>query len=282
MRGFLTLVDLGNALLVGDVARRAFGAPCGTAALAYALNPVAILLVGFHGQFDNLAALPLLAALRLALAPPPVPLAAIWALGTAGLCLKHLNLFTVFALLLVACGTLPRTAALFAGSMAVFVASFVPYLPAGLGGIEKNVFLYRGIPHPYGLAIVVPRDVLFVLFVAVLAATPILARRFLRVGPVETLELTTVALLVFIPGIGEAYFILPALFGAARRSAGWIVFSAVGYYFLLYGPNNVQVISGPQPWNAVWLALVFWLVLDVVRALRARGAASGAAAAAGS
>ena len=229
---------------------------------------MAILIVGFHGQFDNLAALPILAALRLVLAPAPPPFWAVWALGTAGLCVKHLNVFIVFALFVVAGGTLFRTAALFTAALAVFGASFVPFLPAGLDGIVKNVFLYRGMAHPYGLVPIVPREILSVVFVAVLAATPLLARRFLRTGPVETLELTAVALLVFIPGIGEAYFILPILFGAARRSLGWIVYTIVAYYFVLTGPNNVQAISGPQPWNAVWLALVFWLVLDVARGLR--------------
>lgn len=228
--------------------------------------------MGFHGQFDNLAALPILAALRLVLAPAPPPLWAVWALGTAGLCVKHLNVFIVFALFVVAAGTLLRTAGLFAAALVVFGASFVPFLPGGLDGIVKNVFLYRGMGHRYGLVAVVPRQLLFVVFVVVLAATPVLLRRFLRAGPVETLELTAVALLVFIPGIGEAYFILPILFGAARRSAGWIVYTAVAYLFVLTGPNNVQAISGPQPWNAVWLALVLWLGLDVVRGLRARRA----------
>jgi len=263
---------VGNALLIGDIARRAWGAPRGLATLAYALNPVAILVVGFHGQFDNLAALPLLAALRLALSAPPLPLATIWALGTAALCVKHLNVFIVLALFLVAAGTFRRTAGLFVAALAVFGASFLPYLSSGLDGIAKNVLLYRGLPHPYGLATFLPRSVLFVVFAAVLSATPFLARRLLRLGPVETLELTTVALLVFIPGIGEPYFLLPILFGAPRRSLGWLVFTVVTTAFLPNGPFGVLGTPGPQPWNAVWLALVFWLALDVVRALRARGA----------
>lgn len=273
VRGFLALVDVGNALLIGEIARRAWGAPRLTAALAYALNPVAILIVGFHGQFDNLAALPVLAALRLVLGEGPPPLWAVWLLGTAGLCVKHLNVFTVFALFVVAGGTLARTAALFAGALAVFAASFIPYLPEGLDGIVSNVFLYHGMGHPYGLIPFVPRPVLSVVFVVVLASTPFLAR-LLRLGPTQTLEMTTVALLVFIPGIGEAYFILPVIFGAARRSLGWVVYTVVAYYFAMTGPNNVQAIGGPQPWNAVWLVLAFWLILDVVRALRARRLAS--------
>lgn len=184
--------------------------------------------------------------------------------------MKHLNVFIVLALFLVVGSTLRRTAVLFAAALALFGASFLPYLSAGFDGIVKNVLLYRGLSHPYGLATFLPRNVLFVVFVAVLSATPFLARRLLRLGPVETLELTTVALLVFIPGIGEPYFLLPVLFGAARRNLGWIVFTVVATCFLPFGPFGVLGTPGPQPWNAVWLALVFWLALDVVRAVRAR------------
>lgn len=277
VRGFLALVDVGNALLIGDVARRAWGGARGPVVLAYALNPVAILIVGFHGQFDNLAALPVLAGLRLVLAPAPAPLWAVWALGAAGLGVKHLCVFTVLALFAAAGGTLVRAAGLFAAALAAFGASFLPFLPRGLDGILQNVFLYRGAAHPYGLAPYVSRELLFVVFVLVLSATPFLLRRLLSTGPAETLELTTVALLVLIPGIGEAYLILPVLFGAARRSPGWWVYTLVTYGFLLTGPNNVQVVPGPQPWQAVWLALVFWLVSDVVRAARSRRSAAVAA-----
>ena len=183
--------------------------------------------------------------------------------------MKHLNVFIVLALFVVVGATLRRTAALFGASLAVFGASFLPYVSAGLDGIVKNVLFYRGLPHPYGLATFLPRNVVFVLFLSVLAATPFLARRLLRLGPVETLELTTVALLVFIPGIGEPYFLLPVLFGAPRRSLGWLVATLVTTAFLPFGPFGV-LGKGAQHWNLVWLALVFWLVLDLVRAVRAR------------
>lgn len=270
VRGFLSLVDVGNALLLDGIARRTPGAPRGAAALAYALNPVAILVVGFHGQFDNLAALPVLAALRLVVGPATPSLAAVWVLGTAGLCVKHLDVFVVLALFVVAGRTLPRIAALFASALAVFGATFLPFLPAGLDGIVRNVFLYRGVSHPFGLATVLPRGPLFVAFVVVLVAAPFLARGVLRAGPVETLELTAVSLLVFIPGIGEAYVVLPVIFGAVRRSAGWVLFSLVGYWFLLHGPNNLQSIPGPMPWGVLWLTLVVWLCLEVGRMVRRR------------
>lgn len=55
-RVFLSLVDMGNALLI----RRMWGLTAGT---CYALNPAVIVLVGYGGQFETLACLPLLIAL---------------------------------------------------------------------------------------------------------------------------------------------------------------------------------------------------------------------------
>lgn len=259
VRSFLTLVDLANVLLIGLVAV-AVGRRGGRAAMiAYALNPVAIMIVGYHGQFDNLAALPLLGATLLVVRRPQrPPLALVWALATLALLVKHLCVFSVWTLFVLTCGGVLRPVLLFAGSLAVFVGSFVPFLPAGLDGIVDNVFLYAGIHHPYGLPTVLPRSVVYVIFVAAMTAFPFLARRW-RLSTVHSLELSAVLLLVLIPGVGEAYFLLPALWGCVRRPRGWWVFLPTTYVFLLHGPNNLQALFGVWPWNAVWLALVYWL-----------------------
>ena len=55
-RVFLSLVDILNAVLIG----RVWGSRAGA---LYAINPAAILIVGYGGQFETLAALPLLIAL---------------------------------------------------------------------------------------------------------------------------------------------------------------------------------------------------------------------------
>ena len=269
VRGFLTLADAGNAVLLGLLAREVGIRSARAGALVYALSPVAILVVGYHGQFDNLAALPLLGAALLVLRGGTAPrLAPVWALATLALCLKHLCLFSVWMLLVYAAGGVRRAAVLMAGSLAVFVAQFLPWLEEGAGGIVQNVFRYSGIPRPYGLTTVLPRGVAAVLFVAVLAALPALARGPLRLGLTRAMELSAIALMTFIPGTGEAYFVVPAIWGAVHASAGYWLFSAVAYLFLLTGPNNLQAIPIPPPWNAVWLSLVVWGVLLVREARR--------------
>jgi hypothetical protein len=274
VRSFLTLADAGNALLIGLLAREAGVRSAGAGALVYALSPVAILVVGFHGQFDNLAALPLLLAALLTLRARGAPrLAPVWALATLALCIKHLCVFCVWMLLVYAAGGVKRAAVLMAGSLAVFGAQFLPWLSGGAAGIVHNVFGYYGIPRPYGLTTVLPRGVAAVVFVAVLAALPVFARGPLRLGLTRAMELSAVALMTLIPGTGEAYFIVPAIWGSVHASAGYWIFSAVAYFFLLTGQANLQVSPIPPPWNVLWLSLVVWGALLLRQARRAQTSA---------
>ena len=271
IRGFLTLVDAANAAVIGLLAREVCGFPAWRGALVYLLSPIAILIVGYHGQFDNLAALPLLLATLVYTRAPQAPkLTSIWALATLALCIKHLCLFSVWMLLVYAAGGVKRAAVLMAGSLAVFGAQFLPWLPGGAAGIAHNVLRYSGIPRPYGLTTVLPRGVAAVIFAAVLAALPVLARGPLRLGLTRAMELAAVALMTLIPGTGEAYFVVPAIWGAVHASAGYWIFSVVAYLFLLTGPNNLQALPIAQPWNAVWLSLVVWGALLLREVRRAR------------
>jgi hypothetical protein len=272
VRGFLALVDVGNAILVGLLAREAGVRSVGAGALVYALSPVAILVVGYHGQFDNLAAFPLLLAALLALRGRGSPrLFPVWALATLALCVKHLCLFSVWMLLVYAADGVRKAAALMAGSLAVFGAQFLPWLPGGAEGIERNVLRYAGISRAYGLTTFLPKGVAAVIFAGVLLALPVLARARLRLDLTRAMELAAVALMALIPGTGEAYLILPAIWGAIHASAGFWIFSGVAYVFLLTGPNNLQAIPISQPWNAVWLSLAVWAALLLRDVRRERG-----------
>jgi len=94
VRGFLSLIDLANALLIGLIAVHQTPQTSKKSSLIYWLNPSVILIVGFHGQFDNLALLPLLIATFLInYKPNSVSSIWIWILGTMSLCIKHITLF---------------------------------------------------------------------------------------------------------------------------------------------------------------------------------------------
>jgi hypothetical protein len=164
----------------------------------------------------------------------------------------------VWMLLVLASPSLGQAVILFGASLAVFLLSFSPFLPAGLHGIVGNVFLYAGITRPYGLSAVLPKGLLYPIFIASMGVLPVVAKR-LRLSLPRAMELAAVLLLVLIPGSGEAYFIIPAIWGSVRRSRGFWLFTVVTYVFLLSGPNNLQALTIAQPWNLVWFTLVFWV-----------------------
>ncbi|MGH7862212.1 MAG: hypothetical protein ACREOS_08215, partial [Candidatus Dormibacteraceae bacterium] len=140
-------------MLIGAIAARLAPGRGRLAFSVYLLNPVAILLVGFHGQFENLALLPLLGALYLSMrGRAGLPSWVIWLLGTASLLIKHLTIFSVWTLF-VYVFTGRRRPLLMALSVLVFLVSFLPYLPRGFDGIVHNVFLYGSGGGFYGIGV---------------------------------------------------------------------------------------------------------------------------------
>ncbi len=259
VRLFLTLCDLANAFLVARLAAGTGERLSRPALLYYWLSPVSILLVSVHGQFETLASLPLLLASDLALRRREERgLGLLWGLATLALVAKHLLVFSVLVFFLAVAPTVGAALALFGASAVVFALSFAPYLPDGLAGIVRNVLLYRPAPRPYSPFTLLPPAVALPLFLAAMGGVAFLSRRR-RLPLTLALELSAVALVVFIPGIGEQYFLLPVLFGAPRRSAGWWLFSAAAALFLLASPHTVHLFDLPGRWLLVWGAAAVWL-----------------------
>jgi hypothetical protein len=262
VRTFLALVDLANAAFLGLIASRSAADPGSgeRAAAAYLLNPVAFLIVGFHGQFDVFAALPLLAALWLLVrAPAEPPVLAVWALGTLSILIKHLQVFSVWMLFVYAARGRRKAVALFAGALAAFAASFLPYLPASLDGIRANVLGYRGFTKIWGFGMLLPGYLSEPLFVAAMLALPFAAFFWLRLSPPRGLELASAGLMTFIHGISEQYFVVPAIFGSVARPWAYWLYTAAATVFLVASPHNVYLVAWPTIWNLVWLAAAAWV-----------------------
>ncbi len=276
VRSFLSLVDLGTAAAIGGIAG-AIAAGSGRAAfLAYWLSPVAILLVGAHGQFETLAALPFLLATLVWLRWPSRPVTVpVWGLVTLSLVVKHIFSFSVLTLLVYAVPSLLAVAALLLASLVVFLSTFVPYLPEGAGGIFWNVFLYFGFQQPFSPFSRAFPPVALPAFVLVMLAVPLVAKKLLRLPPVPALELSVVAFLFFAPSASEQYFLLPAALGAVRRGPFWLLFTGVTTYCLLGSRDNVHLFDNVAGLVPVWIAVAAWFVS--LLAGRGRGGAAPAA-----
>src|SRR6266542_167917 len=91
VRALLTLVDVANAGLIARLAADGHGSWRRRWVPAFGvafLNPASVILTGTHGQFENLAALPLLAAVCLATRVRPARAVLVWGLGAIALVVK--------------------------------------------------------------------------------------------------------------------------------------------------------------------------------------------------
>lgn len=262
VRSFLSLIDGGNALLVGLIAARR-GYAGTRSAIAYWLNPIPILIVGFQGQFDTLALLPVLAAVWLVIRTPHrPPVWRIWLLCTGALLIKHLIVFQVWTLLLT---LLPRRRAMlaFGAAMLVWLLSFSPFLPAGAEGILANVLAYNGWIGVYGIGTLFPWPVAPAVFYGSMLVLPMLWDDHGWFAPWERMEGSAVALLVFLHGIAPQYLLIPVLFGAVRRSHWFWWYTGAASLVLMSRPE-FPWLPIPQLWGAVWIIVVGWLLSPII------------------
>jgi hypothetical protein len=180
---------------------------------------VAIILNGYGGQFEALALLPLLAAVFMAVAVKrtwPV-----WALATLALIIKHIVLFAVLALFVSAYGR-RKGLLLFTCSAVAFLLTFVPYLSTSAQGIWDHVFRYTSAGGYYGFGAVLPTGLASIVFWTGMLIISLIPK---YTDPVHAVFVSNIALLVFIYGIGQEYFLLALTFSAIYVDSWFIVLS---------------------------------------------------------
>jgi hypothetical protein len=273
----LTAADLATAALIYLLASERFG-PRRSAlvALLFFANPVSILISSFHGQFDNISILLLLAAILVSRrGGSRSPLTIGWL--SLSLCLKHVTWFhpLLFAWrgrrrFSLAVGTLPYAA---------FLISFLPY-GFSWGGISNNVFRYRSLRADYGLSrLLVPFPgmplwvLTAVLILAMLAAIAWLA-------PVEISRASLLLFLVqliFLPGFGRQYCVWPVALGALFPSVGYFLYTLVSAGFLVGAMSREGTTAHWLPGSSgPWWAAIAWLLWEARALSRQRTLVAGA------
>lgn len=257
-RTFISFVDLFDAFLIGLIAsqtnRRNFLIPF----VIYFLNPIAILLSGIHGQFENLAVLPLLLAIYIYYRAPVHRNIYVWLLGTLSILIKQITLPGVWMLFFFMGSPIQAfVGLLFSG--VIFVASFIPYLPGAANNILDHVFLYSSGHQQYGLSIIFPRAIVIILFIIFSVILPYLAKQKLKLSLESAMTFAFISFLVFTPGIAVQYFLLPVLFGSINGAIPLIGYSLLTTYFLAGNPDNLG-LSIPNNWNIGWIACASWFI----------------------
>ena len=242
--GFLSLIDVGICLFLW----RRFGL---LAACAFFLNPISVLITGYHSQFDNLAIfLGLLAAGLLGDdLDQPVNRRKLFALVLLGLSIatKHILFAFPFWLAVKQKGGWQKAVVILVPVL-VFLAGFAPYWHEGKQGIIHNVFHYHSETNEYFYNLFVPRclqDVFSsrtVWFVCI----AIFAFIYRQATPIEYLLAYTCILVAASPAIMNQYLVIPVAFLATRWNVLPALYTLVTTWMLL-GPPNGPLEAGRLP-----------------------------------
>jgi hypothetical protein len=271
---FLTAVDVATAAVLFRIAleRTESRRTALAAALLFFANPVSAIVSGSLGAFDNLAIFFLL--LSIPRVARPVSRARTVGAMSLSLLAKHVAWF--HPLLLARRREQPRVG-LF-GALVPYAVFFVSFLPfwASREAIRTRVFGYSSLDEPYGLEPLrfwrfLPQETLPVIFVAT-GLVAVYALRQVEFG--RACLLLFLVNLIFLPGIGQNYFVWPIALGALYPSLGYAVYSVMIALFLIHSPDALAIELPHLPdWSGPWWAAVLWLLLEL------RGMRGGTAAA---
>lgn len=239
--GLLTLVDVGILIIL----TKKFGKKAG---LLFFLNPISIIITGYHGQFDNLAIL--LAMLAILIfgntLEKNITGKKILGLITLGLSLMTKHIFFIFPLWLaikqkgwkmkLLCLVVP---------LGIFAIGFLPFISTGIDGIVHNVFMYKSFdngPFWYALAPTIitrfiPKMVLFILTLVILAFV------FRKKDNFRSLLAYTIAVVIFSPAIANQYLAIAIPFVAVNFNAFFALSTMLSTLFL-----TVDVSGLSQYW----------------------------------
>ena len=237
----LSAVDLWIAFMLA----RRFGRLTAT---LFLLNPVVILITGYHSQFDNLAVAVGLAAMLLLERADRSDGGRMerrwWTAGVVvlglSLVVKHL-LVVLPVWLAMRQRSLKRSAVMLVLPPAILVGSFLPFVAEGGSGIVANVIEYRSAEnapfHGWLLPRLLQRHVSEVmLFGGVLL---LLGLAWRRRPPVEQLLLYTVAVVLLSPGLYNQYLAIPAAAMAAFMNVGYLAYIAASTAYLVADGSNL-------------------------------------------
>lgn len=264
---FLLLVDAATALVVASLASKVTRGGSGAAAgLLFFANPVSVLISSWHLQFDALAILFLLFAVR-SEKPDRGGRGAVAAWLAASLLAKHVTWFHPLLFW-------RRLRGWTLAPYAVFLASFLPYA-ASWREIRDHVFRYRSLSGNYGIeGLLLVRGVpewapAAIFGVAVVAAVWFLApgrdpdRQEEQALARASLRLFLV-LLVFLPGFSRQYCVWPIALGSLFPGVGLCVYTIVAAGFLARGFFPFDGAPSWLPgWYGPWWAAVLWLLLEL-------------------
>jgi hypothetical protein len=237
----LSLVDAGICLVLW----RKFGL---VAAGFFILNPVSMIISGFHSQFDNLAILLGLFAMLVFGNDFEQP---VGRRKVFGLLLLGLSLMTKHVLFAFPCWLAVKQKG-FANKflvvflpVAVFLAGFIPYWRVGEHGIIQNVFLYRSVSNEYFYDLFLPPCLQhtvgsLAVWLACLGAFAFICR---KKDAIDSLLFYTAVLVATSPAITNQYLAIPVAFIAIRTNCLTVLYTLVATVHLITDQDGLHILG---------------------------------------
>lgn len=261
-----TLVDLAISCYIAKETKVLFG-------ILFFLNPVSIIISGYHNQFDNIAVLlALIAAIYIGKASEEnskkltkYDAGAIVFLSLS-LLFKHLLfIFPIWILFNTNIKGIKRKLAYIFIPVLIFLMSFIPFLFGGFIGIMRNVFLYRSfnnMPIFAGIHNLFPQTTHYFMpiFILLIIAAAFIFR---NEKPKDSVALYFICLVCFSSAIANQYLIIPiaSLFLLnCRQKFFYIAWAAL---FLILDKNGLNFITRLFMMN-MYDPTIFNVFVDIV------------------
>jgi len=239
--GCLSAVDIGISWILW----RKFGR---LAATLYFLNPVSIMLTGYHNQFENVAILMGLWAVILFGddVDQPVNRRKFCGLAMLGLSLmtKHILFAFPFWLAVKQKGAGQKVIVLLV-PVAIFLLSFAPYWPTGHAGIVAHVFQYQSYPNAYFYRLLMPTLVQSTLdpkivWFLILAWFAFLCRRR---SALDSLLMYTCVMLAATPATTNEYLAIPLIFTCVVVNAFTVSYMVIATCHIAAGGDGPPLMA---------------------------------------
>jgi hypothetical protein len=243
----LTSVDIGIFLFINRHFNR-------TAAILFFLNPISIIISGYHVQFDNIAILLGLIAMMLwgETFETPLTQRKVAALLLLGLSLAVKHVFFVFPLwLALKQKGVWQKAVVVLLPVVIFLASFLPFWPTGQQGIIRNVFMYPAYNNgvlwnylPGFLKLIISNQILF--FSSLILG----AFLFRNTSPLQSLLVYTCLLLIVTPSLNDQYLVIPAAYTSIYPNLFFFFYTAATVVCIFARVIGLEQVTAaiPQGW----------------------------------
>lgn len=246
-------------------------------AIIFFLNPVSIIITGYHNQFDNMAILLMLLAIGFYNENEKIGWKDMGFILFMALSLTMKHIFFIFPMWLLFSKKLPlikRGLYAFVPPI-LFLLSFVPFIikdPANLTGIINNVFLYRSTSNAPLLRKLVyaPLNVPAPLYTVIFILLVCIVGYLIREQDIEYRTLMyLMSLVAFASAISNQYFAIPmAALCIFSKKIKYVYMVLIGYFLLWNDSGLARAELYPESIRirdaGYWSCFIGCLILTIV------------------